>query len=257
MIGVDGVRERWLGAVLELDPSGDRPPLVSWLLGSAVEVLGAVDPDVVGCGIDVPVGLMTAGPRAAEQQARALLGPTSGSSIFATAPQPAFAVARRLGGTRTSRGEADAASRAAGAGGISTQAWGIADKVLEVEDAVRALGPAGDRVVEVHPETSFAMMARHFGLPAPSSKRSAPGAAQRIGLLSRTVTGLDVVSALAAVPDGRATVHRVPVDDALDALAAACSALRHAYGRATVLGAGATAVWSDGSPAPGRAVLVV
>ena len=256
-MGVDGVRGRWLGAVLELDPSGERLPLVSWLLGDAAEVLAALTPDVVGCGIDVPVGLVSAGPRVAEQQARALLGPASGRSIFATAPQPAFAVARRLGGTRASRPEADAASRAAGAGGISTQAWGIADKVLDVEDAVRALGPSGDRVVEVHPETSFAMMARHFGLPAPASKRSAPGAAQRIGLLARTVTGLDVVSALADVPDGPAALHRVPVDDALDALAAACSALRHAYGRALVLGAGTAAVWSDGSPAPGRAVLVV
>ncbi|WP_340294247.1 DUF429 domain-containing protein, partial [Aquipuribacter hungaricus] len=169
----------------------------------------------------------------------------------------ALAVARRLGGTRASRPEADAASRAAGAGGISTQAWGIADKVLEVEDAVRALGPAGARVVEVHPETSFAVMARHFREPAPAGKRSAAGVAQRVRPLASTMPSLDVLDALAGVPTGRGTDALVPVDDALDALAAACSALRHAFGQARVLGAGTTAVWSDGSPAPGRAVLVV
>ena len=256
-MGVDGVRERWLAAVLDLDPGGDRPPTVSWLLGSAAEVLGAVGPDVVGCGVDVPVGLVSTGLRGAEQQARALLGPRAGSSIFTTAPQPAFAVARRLGGTRASRPEADAASRAAGAGGISTQAWGIAAKVLEVEDAVRALGPAGDRVVEVHPETSFASVARHFGRAAPASKRSAPGVAHRMSLLEQTLPGLQVGPALADVPDGPGAARRVPVDDALDALVAACSALRHAYGRATVLGVGTAAVWSDGDPAPGRGVLVV
>ena len=124
-------------------------------------------------------------------------------------------------------------------------------------DGLRALGPAGGRVVEVHPETSFAVMAEHFRLPPAAAKRSAPGAAQRIGLLQRTLPGLDVVAALAAVPVGTSARDRVPVDDALDALAAACSALRHAYGQARVLGAGLPAVWSDGTPAPGRAVIVV
>ncbi len=262
MVGVDGVRARWLGAVLDLDPEGVRPVEVGWLLGSAAEVLGTVRPaagrpEVAGCGIDVPVGTVLAGPRPAEQEARALLGPGAGSSVFATAPQPAFAVARRLGGTRASRPEADAASRAAGAGGISTQSWGLADKVLEVEDAVRALGRAGDRVVEVHPETSFAVMARHFRLAPPPGKRSAAGVARRVDLLSRTLPGLDVVAALAGVPAGGTAREAVPVDDALDALAAACSALRHAFGQARVLGAGTPAVWSDGTPAPGRAVLVV
>jgi predicted RNase H-like nuclease len=133
----------------------------------------------------------------------------------------------------------------------------IAAKVLEVEDAVRGLGPPGARVVEVHPETSFAVMARHFRAAPAAAKRSAPGVAQRIDLLSRTLTGLDVVSALAGVPAGSVAGDRVPVDDALDALAAACSALRHAYGQAHVLGEGTEAVWSDGTPAPGRAVIVV
>jgi predicted RNase H-like nuclease len=257
VVGVDGVRERWLAADLELDPEGERPARARWHLGAAADVLGlAREADVAMVGVDMPVGLVARGPRRSEHEARALLG-RSASSIFATAPQPAFAVARTQGTTRLSRTVADAASRAAGAGGVSTQAWMIAGKVLEVEDAVRALGGVGARVVEVHPETSFAVMAAHFGLPLPPGKRSAAGAAHRVRLLQRTLPGLDVVEALTGVPVGCGPRDRVPVDDALDALAAACSALRHAYGQARVLGTGTEAVWSDGTPAPGRAVIVV
>lgn len=262
VIGVDGVRERWVAASLTLDPDGGSAPVVAWSVGPAAAVLAPVaEPDVVAAGIDMPLGLVARGPRTAEAQARSLLG-AGRSSIFATAPVPAFRVARaRLrpegGLDLASRAEADRASRAAGGGGVSTQSWMIAAKVLEVEDAVRALGPPGERVVEVHPETSFAVMAAHFGTPPVPSKLSAPGVAARTLLLQRTLPGLDVLAALAAVPVGASSRDRVPVDDALDALAGACSALRHAYGQAQVLGAGTEAVWSDGAPAPGRAVIVV
>ncbi len=262
VIGVDGVRERWVAAVLTLDPDGGSPPSVAWAVGGAGEVLAlAAGPDVVGAGVDMPVGLLERGLRPAEAEARGLLG-RGASSIFTTAPAPAFRVARTHlrpdGGLDLgSRPEADAASRAAGGGGVSTQSWMIAAKVLEVEDVVRALGPAGGRVVEVHPETSFALMGRHFGLGPVPSKLSAPGVARRVALLERTLPGLDVLAALAGVPVGVSARERVPVDDALDALAGACSALRHAYGQARVLGAGQDAVWSDGTPAPGRAVIVV
>ncbi len=261
VLGVDGVRERWLAAVLDLDTTGQRPAVCSWQVGTAVEVLAhAGAADVVAVGVDVPIGLVASGRRQADGAARCLLG-RSASSIFTTAPAGVFAVAReqlRLGPlTRHGRPEADAASRAANGGGVSTQAWMIASKVLEVEDAVRALGAAGARVVEVHPETSFAVMAGHFGVAPPPPKRTAAGVAHRLRLLQRTLPGFDAVEALAAVPVGRGVAGRVPVDDALDALSAACSALRHRFGQAEVLGAGTVAVWSDGTPAPGRAVIVV
>jgi predicted RNase H-like nuclease len=259
VVGVDGVRDRWVAAVVRLDPSGTRPAEVDWQLGDAAEVLGlALAPDVRSVGVDVPLGLLPSGRRSCEAQARTLLG-RAASSVFATAPQPAFALARAEPPALGNRAAADAASRAAGGEGLSTQSWLIAPKVLEVEGAVRALGAAGEHVVEVHPETSFAVMADHFGLPRPPSKRSAAGAAQRAVLLSRTLPGLDVLAALTGAPAGPPTADRVPVEDALDALAAACSALRHAYGAARVLGRAdaPAAVWSDGAPAPGRAVLVV
>lgn len=255
-MGVDGVRDRWLGALVDLDPAGEAPGRVSWVLGSAADVLQLAGPEVAACGVDVPVGLAPSGARAADEQARALLGPGRSSSIFPTAPQPAFAVARS-GTSRSDRAAADVASRGAGGAGVSTQSWGIAGKVLEVEDALRARGDAGDRVVEVHPETSFTVMARYFRLPPPPGKRTAAGVAGRLRLLGQALPTLDVVNALSDVPVGARVTRTPTVDDALDALAAACSALRFAAGHARVLGAGTDAVWSDGSPAPGRAVIVV
>ncbi|WP_336923716.1 DUF429 domain-containing protein [Aquipuribacter sp. SD81] len=264
--GVDGVRERWVAVVLDGVPGpGDDPGRpggveVSWRVGAAADVLGLTH-EVSAVGVDVPVGLVPTGRRACEGEARRLLGRAS-SSVFDTAPQPAFGLARREGPRPGNRAAAEALARAAGGTGISTQAWMVAAKVLEVEAAVRTLGGTGERVVEVHPETGFAVLAWASGAAPPPSKRSAPGVAARVRLLAGGLPGLDVLDvleALARVPVGGRAADRVPVDDALDALAAAWSAARHARGGARVLGAAdaARAVWSDGAPAPGRAVLVV
>jgi predicted RNase H-like nuclease len=92
---------------------------------------------------------------------------------------------------------ADAASRAAGGQGIATQTWGLADKVVAVERAVLSAGAdAVERVVEVHPECSFAVLADELGWPRPRyAKRSAVGASRRASLLEAGL-GLDVRACL-------------------------------------------------------------
>ncbi|MGF1663041.1 MAG: DUF429 domain-containing protein [Kineosporiaceae bacterium] len=245
--GVDGVADRWVAAVV----SGGS---VTWRLGSAAEVL-ALARECAAVAVDIPVGLLRRGRRAAEAEARGLLGPGR-SSIFPTPPQPAFDVARRLGTGRGARTIAQAAAREAGGHGISTQTWGLAAKILEIEDALRSLpDPLARRVVETHPETAL----RILGGPAPGGwhgKRSAAGAAQRLRALAEALAvSTDVVVSWLDDP----TLAAVPVDDALDALIAACSAARAGAGTAVALGAGQAgeAVWSDGTPAPGRAVILV
>lgn len=225
-------------------------PHVEWVLGDASTVVRLAS-RCERVGIDVPVGLAPRGSRTSDREARALLGPAR-SSLFPTAPVGAFAVARRCGTGREVRVQAQEASRAAGGTGISTQSWGLVAKVLEVEDAVRALGTQGRRVLEVHPETSFRLLAAELkNGEAPPGKRTAAGRAWRTSLLSRGL-GLDVAAQLAAPGTGGAGA-----DDLLDALAAAWSAHRSLLGRAKILGAGSEAVWSDGRAAPGRAVIVV
>jgi predicted RNase H-like nuclease len=247
--GVDGVADRWVVAVV----TGNA---VTWSVGSAREVLAVTA--AAGCvttAVDIPIGLVRRGRRVAETEARRLLGPGR-SSIFPTPPQPAFDVARRLGTGRGARAIAQAAAREAGGHGISTQTWGLAPKILEVEDALRGeVAAVAGRVVETHPETAFRVL---DGAPPGSwpGKRSAAGAARRLRALD-TAWGVDAGTVVSWLDDP--ALDAVPVDDAVDALAAAWSASRVAAGTAVVLGAGQAdeAVWSDGTPARGRAVIVV
>jgi predicted RNase H-like nuclease len=245
--GIDGVADRWVAAVV----TGGS---VTWRLGPAAQVL-AIAHECAAVAVDIPIGLVRRGQRAAETEARRLLG-TDRSSIFPTPPQPAFDVARRLGTGRGARVIAQAAARDAGGHGISTQTWGLAAKILEVEETLRALPAAlAGRVVETHPETAL----RALGEPAPGAwpgKRSAAGAARRLAALSAAF-GVATGTAVSWLDDP--VLAAVPVDDALDALIAAWTASRVAIGTAAVLGAGQAgeAVWSDAVPAPGRAVIVV
>ena len=96
---------------------------------------------------------------------------------------------------------------------MSAQAFALRTAIGEV--AVHASDP---RVVEVHPELAFVELSGQV-LP---SKKTAQGVARRIRALDGWV---DVVEALSGVPP------QVPVDDALDALAAAWTAARVATGR--------------------------
>jgi predicted RNase H-like nuclease len=103
--------------------------------------------------------------------------------------------------------------------GISIQMWNIVAKVTEVDAWI---GPERQRtVVEVHPELSFRALDPHVDAP----KKTARGTGQRLRALGAWVD-LD----LAEAPAG------VPVDDALDAVAAAWSAARWRDGVAEVLG---------------------
>ncbi|WP_460445263.1 DUF429 domain-containing protein [Angustibacter aerolatus] len=228
--GVDGVRERWVAALVADDGA------VRWRAGLDADHVVALLAEVAVVGLDCPIGLVDGDPRAADVEAKTLLAAagSGGSSVFPTPPLAAYraavAASRRASGgsLHPHRVVAQEASRAGGGPGIATQTWGLADKVVSVERAL-LVGPpdAAERVAEVHPECSFAAM----GGPGPlRRKRSAVGVAQRVQRLTAALH-LDVLAALADD-----ALLGVPVDDALDALAAAWSARRLAAGTARVLG---------------------
>ena len=206
--GVDGCRGGW--AAVELDVHGDGPARVATVrvAGSLAELLaGTAAGQVVG--IDMPLGLLASGWRAADGEARRRLGPRRGS-IFAIPPaavweqpgyQPALAECRRLTGQ-----------------GFSIQAWELRPKLLEA-GRYRRHGP--QRLYEVHPELSFACLA---GAPLPEPKHRPAGQAVRRSLLA--AAGLDV-------PDDPA--WRRAAADVLDAAAVAWTARRIAAGQAAVL----------------------
>lgn len=204
---MDGTPGGWVVALV-----GARG-LVRWCrCATASEVLAATT-DAAAIGVDIPMGLMHSAPRAADAAARALLGGAR-SSVFSApvravldAPDYRSACER----SRTALGKA-----------LSLQSWHIVGKIAQW-DAV--LTPELQRrVVEVHPELAFRRMAPEVRF---TGKRTTRGVGQRIAALGGTV---DILAALAELPAA------TPMNDLLDALAAAWSARRFAEGSAEIHG---------------------
>jgi predicted RNase H-like nuclease len=103
--------------------------------------------------------------------------------------------------------------------GLSQQSFALRKKILEVDALV---GP-NDAVIEVHPEVSFRALA---GGPLGHSKKSWTGTVTRRALLA---------DAGIVVPDDLGPAGQAPMEDVLDAAAAAWSAHRYASGKASSL----------------------
>lgn len=162
-------------------------------------------------GIDMPLGLLSAGWRDADRLARRALG-RRGVTVFAIPPRPVWECA-----TYT---EANRVCRDLTGQGFSVQAWGLRRKIAEADEFRRRSVPVRVPLYEVHPELAFAALA---GAPLPDSKHTRAGLAARRALLA--------AAGLALPP----RVVGAAEDDLLDAAAVAWSARRIAAGRATVL----------------------
>jgi predicted RNase H-like nuclease len=210
VLGVDGWRGAWVGALLE----GRSVTLL--VLPDTAAVLAVPDVEVIG--IDMPIGLSEDGVRACDLEARRrLIRAGAAGSVFPAPVRPvlaaqSYAQARRL---------AVAASRRS----LSVQSWNLVPSIRQVDDALG--DPPTERVVEVHPELAFRTVD-----PRVRDRKALPrGRAQRIRAL---LPMMDVLDGLAEAPAGP------PVVDALDACAAAWSARRIADGAAECVGDGAT-----------------
>ncbi|MBV1853184.1 DUF429 domain-containing protein [Catellatospora tritici] len=221
VLGVDACKAGWVGILLH----GEQ---VSACFGVTIAELVAVAEaagPVAVVGIDIPVGLPDRGRRAADVLARTQAGPRW-ASIFMTPVRTALEA--------EGHAEAIRRNREVAAEGVSAQAYGLRSKILDVDSWVRG---QGRRVVEVHPELSFAAMA---GGPLASGKTTWAGSEQRRALLAGA--GLNLVGELG--PAGQLA----RVDDVLDAAAAAWSARRVADGVAVCVPA-EPEFFSDGLPA--------
>ena len=164
--------------------------------------------------IDMPIALAPHGTRQAEAEVRAVLG-SSARSVFTSPTRRAVAAA--------SQKEATELNRAHGGPGISAQAFGLFASIRELRQELA--GPTCHHWWETHRETAFAEL---NGGPPLVSKRSARGVAQRLQLLQDYVP--DLPDRLLDAP------LKVPVDDVLDAVAAAWSATRIAANTARIFG---------------------
>jgi predicted RNase H-like nuclease len=147
--------------------------------------------------IDIPIGF---GPRSADSAARNYVRGAA-SAVF---PVPS----RKILETPFGPGL-----------GVPAQAHALGPRILHVTELARS----DSRLREVHPEVSFRAM--NEGQPLSHRKKSAGGALQRIVLLRQHGIEVDHLGAAASVP----------LDDVLDAAAAAWSAHRVATRRAQPL----------------------
>ena len=242
VVGVDACRAGWVGIALDgAETRAYFAPGMAELAGRA-----AADGPVAVIAIDIPIGLPDASRRRADQLAREALGPRW-PSLFIT---PVRAAVEADGYQ-----DAAAENRQRAGEGLSRQAFALQAKIRDVDQWLRAGSPepprAGRelssaaqvgspgpaRVVEAHPELSFAAMA---GAPLRSRKTTWAGAAERRGLLAQA--GLLLPGDLGLAGDQAA------VDDVLDAAAAAWTARRVSQGAARRLPP-APEVFSDGIPA--------
>ena len=153
------------------------------------------DADVIA--IDVPIGF---GPREADAAARRFLG-RSASTVFTTPRREVLLMPFGPGL------------------GVSAQSHALGPRILHVT----ALAASNLRIREVHPEVSFKAM--NGNAPLSYKKKSTGGALERLELLRQH--GIELRDL------GEAAM--VPVDDVLDAAAAAWSAHRIAQGVAKSL----------------------
>ena len=220
VMGVDACKAGWVGIALGPEvPSG----YFATDIGSLV-VLAAQDGPLDVVAIDMPIGLPDHGRRTADIMAKAAIGPLR-SSVFMTPVRPALAA--------TSHAEAVAINRALAGEGISIQAFGLKTKLLQVEQWAAS---TNQRVIEVHPEVSFARIA---GTPLTARKATWAGAELRRQLLANAGVSVPGDLGIAGATAG--------VDDVLDAAVAAWTAQRFARGQAVSL-PDPPQVFSDGLP---------
>jgi predicted RNase H-like nuclease len=202
--GVDGCKAGWIAFQVDIATGSSSIELID-LPG----ILQQRPSNLACLCIDIPIGLLD-GSRACDSAARQLLGWPRRNSVFAPPCREAL----------SAKGYSDACtvkSRVT-TKKISQQAWGIAPKIRQVDDAIRT--ECQDWVYEVHPEVSFwAMAGKH---PMEHRKKLQTGHNERLTLLRSVFDQIDGL--LADHPSG------VGKDDLLDAAAAAWSALRIARG---------------------------
>lgn len=206
VLGADGCPGNgWVVAALRIGVG------VSWhgVVGAAALLGLAADLGARALAADVPIGLPESGTRGCDAAARRRLRGGGASSVFA-APVRGVLAHRTYASARAAHPS------------LSAQTFGLAQRIGDVDDVLRAAGPqVHDRVVECHPEVSLRALT---GAVLPR-KKSAPGALLRLRALEAAVGPVPTDA-----PAGAG------LDDALDALACAWTAARWLRGEAEVLG---------------------
>jgi predicted RNase H-like nuclease len=203
--GIDGCRGGWAVATEDLATGRRRLHLAPrW---------ADLPADLAIVCVDMPIGLAERGARGCDGLARSLLPRARKSSVFPAPRRPMLA----FDGWAAAN---DWGKRMEGKG-LPVQAWGLIDKIHELD---AALGPADQtRVRESHPDLAFHRLSGGAALPP---KRKPAGRAARRALLASE--GFDDLEGWL----GRFPRALMQPDDILDACACLVTARRVASGQA-------------------------
>ena len=199
-VGVDGCRAGWFWV------SQTEGRLAQGVAPSITDLMAALPPDS-RVFIDIPIGLLDGGSegRQCDREARRLLGPGRGSSVFPAPYRPVLAAA--------SYDEAKRISLAVSGRMLSKQAYYISPKIREVDDYLAANPGRAGQLREVHPELAFWSL--NAGRAMAHGKKTRAGFEERRDLLARYLPQAP------ALIDQALTGHRrrdLARDDILDAL---------------------------------------
>jgi predicted RNase H-like nuclease len=174
LAGIDGCAGGWIAAI----ESEARPTKITLVANLKDFIEAALDRPRPTIAIDIPIGLPLAGARLCDRQARRLLGPLRGSSVF---PAPVRAV---LASTNY-RDACDFWSAADGRR-CSRQLFNILPRIFEADRTVTP--DRQSAVFESHPELCFFRMNGRHPL---ASKHTHAGRDQRLRLLRRHFPDID------------------------------------------------------------------
>ncbi len=217
VVGVDGCRGGWLAVI---GPVGDRPKQA--VIHATFKELMASLPKAAMVAVDIPIGLPESGSRECDILARQQLGWPRRCSVFPAPIRPCLKARDYQ--------EASQILQKVDGKGMTKQAFGILEKIREVDNYLCSHADARARVVEIHPEVSFALW--NGGVAMADKKKSAAGRTERSALIERRWQG--AVSAMQELVRGK----DFQMDDLLDAFAALWTAQRWAAraGQLRVLG---------------------
>lgn len=195
VLGIDGCPQGWVVVALKNGEFHSCNYFETFLEAAASR------PEAEVIAVDMPIGLLDEGVRTCDALAREFVGPRRGS-VFMTPPRPALAAPEYK--------EAVKIAKKLTGSGISKQAYGLANKIFEVEQTA-AKNP---RIFECHPEVCFAAM---NGEVLRYGKKSWNGQVLRRTLLSNNGIWL---------ADDLGQAGTLAPDDVIDAAATAWTARR-------------------------------
>jgi len=213
--GVDGCKGGWLCVVLDTDTGTFRVVIFT----TAAELL-AHDHTIQNMTIDMPIGLVNAGRRRCDEEARDMLGDRHVCVLNAPIRPVLYAPSRLA---------ASAITQAATLREVGSNEWALYPKIINLDVSITPLHQRW--CFEIHPEVCFC--AWNNGSPLQDAKDTNEGRQAREALIDAAWAGAQP-NLLAQLDQGFTREHFAP-DDLNDAFAALWTARRIAAGQASRL----------------------